>query len=236
MSQPEPLTEQQLAHWKRRALQAEAAVGLALWMRPLTPGGRRQVTGEPESAEQLCDRLRQNIAATYPHLIVRHEHQKIEVFELADGCGCDPNADDYEDEHSESSDEGDDLCVKRRLGFICDSCENEDGDGPAWKPYAVEWPCPPIAALDPASTETAAPAPSVAPLAASQPSEAAGEGETGERATAGRVGDSGTDTATDPGWCTFGEDDAPGSGCILPAGHQPPNRHIVTPGDTDDDL
>jgi hypothetical protein len=37
------------------------------------------------------------------------------------------------------------------------------------------------------------------------------------------------------GWCTFGEDDAPGAGCILPAGHQPPNRHLVTPGDVEFD-
>lgn len=35
------------------------------------------------------------------------------------------------------------------------------------------------------------------------------------------------------GWCTFGEDDAPGAGCILPAGHDPANRHVVTPGDVD---
>ncbi|MET8113748.1 hypothetical protein [Streptomyces prasinus] len=34
--------------------------------------------------------------------------------------------------------------------------------------------------------------------------------------------------------CPFGEGDAPGSGCILPAGHEPANRHIVTPGDVDD--
>jgi hypothetical protein len=41
--------------------------------------------------------------------------------------------------------------------------------------------------------------------------------------------------AEESGWCTFGEGDAPGSGCILPAGHEPANRHVVTPGDTDDD-
>ncbi|MGA6223503.1 hypothetical protein ACPESV_24595 [Streptomyces umbrinus] len=41
-------------------------------------------------------------------------------------------------------------------------------------------------------------------------------------------------TVEESGWCSFGEDDAPGSGCILPAGHQPPNRHVVTPGDADD--
>ncbi|MGW5711634.1 hypothetical protein [Streptomyces olivaceus] len=36
--------------------------------------------------------------------------------------------------------------------------------------------------------------------------------------------------------CPFGEGDAPGSGCILPAGHEPANRHLVTPGDTGRDL
>lgn len=34
-------------------------------------------------------------------------------------------------------------------------------------------------------------------------------------------------------FCSFGEGDAPGSGCILPAGHEPANRHLYTPGDTD---
>jgi hypothetical protein len=38
------------------------------------------------------------------------------------------------------------------------------------------------------------------------------------------------------GICTFGEDQAPGAGCIKPAGHD--GAHLVTPGDTsqlDDD-
>ena len=39
----------------------------------------------------------------------------------------------------------------------------------------------------------------------------------------------------EPGFCPFGETDVPGSGCILPAGHVPANRHLVTPGDVDDD-
>lgn len=34
-------------------------------------------------------------------------------------------------------------------------------------------------------------------------------------------------------FCSFGEGEAPGSGCILPAGHEPANRHVVTPGDVD---
>jgi len=35
------------------------------------------------------------------------------------------------------------------------------------------------------------------------------------------------------GVCTFGEDAAPGAGCIKPAGHD--GAHYVTPGDTDDE-
>jgi hypothetical protein len=73
-----------------------------------------------------------------------------------------------------------------------------------------------------------------APLAASQPSEAPVEPETPTKPPEGRQGDSGAGADTGPGWCSFGEDDAPGAGCILPAGHEPANRHVVTPGDTDD--
>jgi hypothetical protein len=142
-----PSTADELAHWKRRALQAEAAVGIALWMRPLAPGGRTRI-GDPETADQLATRLRQLIERNYPDLIVRDQHQKTEVFERAETCGCDENAEDYEAEHCESGEDVEYLCSKKRLGFICGSCEDEDGGGPAWKPYAVEWPCPPIAALD----------------------------------------------------------------------------------------
>ncbi|MGW3387303.1 hypothetical protein [Streptomyces cinereoruber] len=35
------------------------------------------------------------------------------------------------------------------------------------------------------------------------------------------------------GLCPYGEDLAPGSGCILPAGHDG-SGHLVVPGDTDD--
>ncbi|MFD0078201.1 hypothetical protein ACFVIY_37870 [Streptomyces sp. NPDC127166] len=44
--------------------------------------------------------------------------------------------------------------------------------------------------------------------------------------------------AVDPyanGVCPFGEGTAPGAGCILPAGHEPANRHVVTAGDDLDD-
>ncbi|MEU8101662.1 hypothetical protein [Streptomyces rubiginosohelvolus] len=45
-----------------------------------------------------------------------------------------------------------------------------------------------------------------------------------------------TQPQTDPyanGVCPFGEDEAPGSGCIKPKGHD--GAHLVTPGDVDDD-
>lgn len=34
-------------------------------------------------------------------------------------------------------------------------------------------------------------------------------------------------------FCSFGEGEAPGSGCILLAGHEPASRHVVTPADVD---
>ena len=43
---------------------------------------------------------------------------------------------------------------------------------------------------------------------------------------------------TGSGWCSYGENDGPGAGCIKPASHDGP--HLVTPGDTselaDEDL
>ena len=148
---PEPTSQPDLvAHWKRRALQAEAAARIALWARPLTPGGRRR-TAEPETADQVCARLRQAIEAAFPDLVTRSQHQRIEVYTTADSCGCDPEAEGYEAEHCESGEDGEELCSKKFLGYVCDSCEAADGDGPAWKTYGVEWPCPPIAALGPAT-------------------------------------------------------------------------------------
>lgn len=88
-----------------------------------------------------------------------------------------------------------------------------------------------------APAETATPAPAVAPLAACQPSEAPREPDTATRPPTGRVGDSVETEPPNPyanGVCTYGEDQAPGSGCIKPAGHN--GAHLVTPGDTDDDL
>lgn len=181
--EPTPLTEQRLAHWKRRALQAEAVVHFALWMRPLGPhwSGR-----EPETADQLCTRFRAHVEDRYPEQITRYGHRRIEVLELAELCGCREDVDDWDEFHGESGENGHALCSKKVLGHVCDSCKDEEGEGPGWLPYAVEWPCPPIAALD----QPAAPAPPVAPPVTLQPSEAPVEGETAARAPTGRVGDS----------------------------------------------
>lgn len=138
---PEPSAEA----WKRRALRAEGAVYHALWMRPLGP----HWAGDGiESAEQMRARFHEHMERTYPDLIVRDQHRRIGVFHVADGCGCDPEAEDFEEQHSESGEDGEYLCSKKFLGYVCGSCEDEDGEGPAWKPYAVAWPCPPIVALD----------------------------------------------------------------------------------------
>lgn len=48
-----------------------------------------------------------------------------------------------------------------------------------------------------------------------------------------RTQEAGQSEPVEETFCTFGEGDAPGSGCILPAGHEPANRHVVTPGDVD---
>lgn len=135
----------ELARWKRRALRAEGAVYHALWMRPLGP----HWAGDGiETAEQMRTRFHQHIERTYPDLIVRDQHQRVQVFNIADTCGCDWEAEDFEELHGEIGEDGEALCSKKFLGYVCDSCKNEDGDGPAWKPYSVAWPCPPIAALD----------------------------------------------------------------------------------------
>lgn len=132
--------------WKARALSAEAAVHHALSMAPLRQSGRG--TLPIETAEEMAARFRKHIEGRHPALIVRSEHRRTEVFKYADACDCDTEADDYDDDHCESADDGQYICSRSFLGYVCDSCEDEDGDGPAWKPYAVVWPCPPIAALD----------------------------------------------------------------------------------------
>lgn len=133
--------------WKTRALRAEAAVYHALWMRPLSCSGYRPPP--TETAAEMATRFRQHLEDHYPDLIVRDEHRRIEVFKIADSCDCDPDAEDYDDHHCESSGDGEYLCAKSFLGYVCGSCSNEEAEnGPPWKPEGVLWPCPPIAALD----------------------------------------------------------------------------------------
>lgn len=133
--------------WKARALRAEAAVYHALWMRPLTYSGHQ--APPDETAADMATRFRQHMEDHYPDLITRHEHRRTEVFKWADSCDCDPNAEDYDDDHCESDENGQWLCSKNFLGYVCSTCtDEEDAGGPEWKPEAVEWPCPAIAALD----------------------------------------------------------------------------------------
>lgn len=51
----------------------------------------------------------------------------------------------------------------------------------------------------------------------------------------GRQRANGKPNAFPNGVCPYGEDQERGAGCILPAGHTPANRHVVTPGDSGDD-
>lgn len=136
-STPQLTTEQ----WKRRALRAEGAVRHALWMRPIGHIG--------ETADEMAKRFRLHIETTYPDLIVRYSHQPVEVFKWADACDCkDDGSNEYENDHSESADDGEPICSRSFLGSVCQCCEDEDGDGPAWKSEAVLWPCPPIRELN----------------------------------------------------------------------------------------
>lgn len=127
--------------WKARAEQAEAIAMQALRMAPL--GG-----STPETAQQFADRIRSYVERCHPGFIIRTEHTRIKVLQLAETCGCDPDADDWEQWHSESDENGEWLCDRKHLGYICDTCVREDEGGPDWSPDRHEWPCPPIAALD----------------------------------------------------------------------------------------
>lgn len=139
---PAELTVEQ---WKRRALRAEKAVRHALWMNPLTY--------QNETAAEMTKRFRLHIEATYPDLIVRYDHQPVEVFKYADDCDCvdDGTEDDgsnvYDNDHCEEGEDGP-LCSRSFLGLVCSCCKDEEGDGPEWAPYSVPWPCPPIAELN----------------------------------------------------------------------------------------
>lgn len=228
MSHPEPLTEQQLDEIDIRA--EGIASQLSGWLDRFAP----------LAGEERIDRARNVLTEDVPALLADLRRARDRVAELeAYAYGCDAEG-----------------CVLPHSSW-CDAAKktaaaNEGCTcGKPWtghpQPHAMHcWTVnPPRAEVEEmrkriaelsaeVSTGNAAPAPATAPLAASQPSEVPTEPETATEAPEGRVGDSGPDAAEDPGWCTFGEDDAPGAGCILPAGHQPPNRHLVTPGDTDD--
>lgn len=139
-------TELTAEQWKLRALAAEGTVRYALWMQPFT-------VPQAETIDEYRKRLHAHVDASHPEQRIRCDHQAIEIFKLAELCGCDPKSDDYEANHCESDPDTDHyLCARNRLGFVCGTCTDEDGDGPEWKPYAVVWPCPPVAALNAAAS------------------------------------------------------------------------------------
>ncbi len=135
----------ELAHWRRRALRAEEAVCRILWMHPL---GDRSFGLHLETAEGMKKRLRSHMESQYPDLVVRYEHQRIKVFQPAEHCDCPEDAEDYEEWHSSTAEDGQYMCERTMIGYVCASCEDKDETGPDWLPDAVEWPCPPIQALN----------------------------------------------------------------------------------------
>lgn len=101
-----------------------------------------------ETAEQIIARIRFSAERNHPELVQRFEHQRQEILPRAMECGCNPDADGYDDDHCESDEDGEYLCAHQHLGWICAACENEVEDGPAWRPDRYEWPCPTVANLD----------------------------------------------------------------------------------------
>jgi hypothetical protein len=122
----------------RRVRAAEAVAWQALHITPL----------KDETAEQVLARIRYVAERDHPDLLVRFEHDRIDIYTLADDCGCDENSETYDDDHAESDEDGRYLCSKKHHGAVCGSCENEVGDGPDWRPDRYEWPCPTVARLD----------------------------------------------------------------------------------------
>lgn len=136
-------TDLTAAQWKLRALEAESAVHHALFLE------RTGRLGSPDSKDTLLGYL----DWAKPALIVRNQHRPIEVLKWAQACGCDLAAADYEDVHAESAGDVDEmLCSRSFLGRVCEVCESEDEEGPEWKPGAVLWPCPSLAAINAAAT------------------------------------------------------------------------------------
>lgn len=141
----------ELTLWRRRALRAEGAVFYALSLNATMhfPIGHMQRDGaRPEMAYELVRRLREHFDHVYPDLVARYIHQRMAVYELASSCDCPRSDNDWDEEHDETDEHGQWLCAKTLLGYVCITCESEDGDGPDWKPDAVEWPCPPITELN----------------------------------------------------------------------------------------
>lgn len=123
---------------QRRLRAAEAVAWQALNINPL----------DGETAGQVLARFRFNTERSHPELIRRFEHTRQEILPLAEICGCDPDGDGYDGDHCESDVGGQYLCARQHLGWICEQCVNEDGDGPSWRPDRYEWPCPVVAKVD----------------------------------------------------------------------------------------
>jgi hypothetical protein len=135
---------QQVGQWKRRALRAEGAAHHTLRMQPYILGRR-----VPETATEVIDRLHEHIRYTYPDIVIRYEHQAVEVYQWADGCACENDGSNaYEAAHDEVDEHDVPICTRTLLGVVCDNCKDEDGDGPEWLTEGVLWQCPPIAELN----------------------------------------------------------------------------------------
>jgi len=101
-----------------------------------------------ETADEVLARVRFHAERNYPELVQRFEHPRQEIFPRAMDCGCDPDGERYDDDHCESDGGGEYLCTRQHLGSVCGDCENEDEDGPSWRPDRHEWPCPAVTKLD----------------------------------------------------------------------------------------
>jgi hypothetical protein len=130
----------------RRVRAAEAVAWQALNISPL----------DGETAEQVLARIRFSAERNHPELLLRFEHSRLDIYTLAEDCGHAESDEAFEDDHAESDEDGRYLCSKNHHGAVCATCENEDGDGPAWRPDRFEWPCPTVARLDQAAAPSAA--------------------------------------------------------------------------------
>lgn len=127
------------SYWKNRALSAEKAVRYVLWATPYP---------DEKTSKNFADRIHAHMEIIHPDQVVRYDHRKIDVYKEAEFCGCSESDPYYDEWHSESSEDGEYLCLKSFLGYVCEFCENKDGDGPLWRPESIEWPCRVIQDLD----------------------------------------------------------------------------------------